>query len=47
MNNELRNVAENMRELGLGALTHANRHAAYQDIVNDKLSLIHTDAADE
>lgn len=36
MNNELRNVAENMRELGLGALTHANRHAAYQDIVNDK-----------
>lgn len=36
MNNELRSVAENMRELGLGALTHANRHAAYQDIVNDK-----------
>ena len=36
MNDELSNVSENMRELGLGALTHANRHAAYQDPVNDK-----------
>jgi hypothetical protein len=36
MNDILKNVANNMLELGLGALTHANRHAAYQDPVNDK-----------
>lgn len=36
MNSELENVSSNMLELGLGALTHANRLAAYQDFANDK-----------
>lgn len=36
MNEILKNIPLDMRELGLGALTHANRHAAYQDPVNDK-----------
>jgi len=36
MNDKLKDAAKNMKELGLGALTHANRHAAYQDPANDK-----------
>ena len=33
---ELENVSKNILDLGLGALAHANRHAAYQDYVNEK-----------
>ncbi|WP_229623296.1 hypothetical protein [Vibrio parahaemolyticus] len=36
MNPELKNVPENMLELGLGALAHANWHANYYSIENDK-----------
>lgn len=36
LNDELKTIAKNMRDLGLGALMHANRHAAYQDVANDK-----------
>lgn len=36
MNDELKDIAANMLNLGLGALMHANRHAAYQGVVNDK-----------
>lgn len=38
LNDDLKTIAPNMRDLGLSALMHANRHAAYQDIVNDKWS---------
>ncbi|MBQ8726873.1 MAG: hypothetical protein IJY83_00090 [Oscillospiraceae bacterium] len=36
MDIELENVSQNILNLGLGALAHANRHAAYYDDVNDK-----------
>lgn len=37
MDNSFKNVYQNMLDLGLGALTHANRHAAYcNDEANDK-----------
>ena len=36
MNPALGGIWEHMRELGLGALAHANRHAAYLAIENDK-----------
>jgi len=36
MDIELESVSQNIRNLGLGALAHANRHAAYYDEVNDK-----------
>lgn len=34
MNPALREVSEHIRELGLGALAHANRHAAYAAMAN-------------
>ncbi|HEU4404584.1 MAG TPA: hypothetical protein VFS43_04750 [Polyangiaceae bacterium] len=43
MNPELRGIWEHMRELGLGALAHANRHAAYIAMENprwDELSVL-------
>lgn len=36
MNPELRDVWQHMRHLGLGALAHANRHAAYMPIENTR-----------
>lgn len=36
MNPELYGIWEHMRDLGLGALAHANRHAAYWEIDNSK-----------
>lgn len=36
MDDILKCVAKNMLKLGLGALAHANRHAAYVDEANDK-----------
>lgn len=36
MDVKIENVSHNILELGLGALAHANRHAAYYDIENDK-----------
>lgn len=36
MNIEIENVSQDILNLGLGALAHANRHAAYYDNVNDK-----------
>lgn len=36
MNIEIERVSQNILSLGLGALTHANRHAAYYNEVNDK-----------
>ncbi len=40
MNNELNNVHENMLELGLSALAHANYHSAYYNIDNDKWDML-------
>ena len=36
MNPEINAIWEHMRELGLSALAHANRHAAYDDIENPR-----------
>jgi hypothetical protein len=36
MNPSLKGVWERMRDLGLGALAHANRHAAYSAMENDR-----------
>lgn len=36
MDIKIESVSENIRELGLGALSHANRHAIYFDDTNDK-----------
>jgi hypothetical protein len=36
MNPELKGIWEHMRDLGLGALAHANRHAAYAAIENGR-----------
>jgi hypothetical protein len=36
MNPALKGIWENMRNLGLGALAHANRHAAYDSWENDR-----------
>lgn len=36
MNEQLKEIPTNMKELGLGALRHANRHAAYDSPENDK-----------
>jgi hypothetical protein len=36
MNPDLQGVWEHMRNLGLGALAHANRHAAYAAMENDR-----------
>lgn len=38
MNPKLEGIWENMRDLGLGALAHANRHAAYYSMENKKWS---------
>lgn len=38
MNSELEGIWEHMRELGLAALAHANRHAAYYDPENPRWS---------
>lgn len=36
MDIKIESVSQNILELGLGALSHANRHAAYSDESNDK-----------
>ncbi len=36
MDIELKNISKNILSLGLAALAHANRHAAYYDEANDK-----------
>ena len=36
MNSNLEGIWEHMRELGLGALAHANRHAAYSSLENSR-----------
>lgn len=36
MHPELRNVHENMKNLGLGALAHANWHGNFHSFENDK-----------
>ncbi len=38
MNPALQGIWEHMRDLGLGALAHANRHAAYTDMVHNRWS---------
>lgn len=38
MNDAFKNIPEDMKALGLGALAHANRHAAYYDELNDSWS---------
>ena len=38
MNPHLEGIWEKMRDLGLGALAHANRHAAYHSMENEKWS---------
>lgn len=38
LNDELKTIAQNMRDLELGALMYANRPAVYQDVANDKWS---------
>lgn len=36
MDDTFNKVPQNMLDLGLGALAHANHHAAYYDETNDK-----------